>query len=499
MNHISARRGLRALTRLLLAGAFALPLAGCDTDEIVRVEDPEELAPEATDNAAAVPAIVTGAFRQFVGGYSGLGGGGSEDAFLTASGVISDEFAWGDSFTTRRAADRRVLNTPNLTNISDVAFARLHQSRVLANRALAMIDKFEDDLDDPEGMRTVLKTTQGYVYVTLSEGWCSAVPFSNPPAEGEIDPKEIVYGPAQTTTQMNETAVQLFDEALVIDPSSDLARIGKARALQNLGRYNEAEAEVAAVPTTFVFHLEHSTNTTTQNNPIAASMDNGRYTISNLEGGTTATGTALNPSTNTSATNATAEGYNYRSAQDPRLPYQTDGACFTSSVQCYQYNNYPNLTSDVVLASGVEARLIEAEAAHRRGDFVTALSKLNALRANAPALLRVLYPEQIQTFPSAPASFTMAPLVDPITDAARRDMLFKERAFWLYATGHRQGDLRRLVRHYGLTTAQAFPSGPYFRTAGLNYGNDVAYPVPFNEENNPDFDPALCVTTSAGN
>jgi Tetratricopeptide repeat len=496
MNHIIKRRGVTALPRVLFAGAFAGMLAGCDTDKLVKVEDPAQLQPGATATAAAVPALVNGAVREFEAGYSGLG----DDAFLSASAVLTDEFAWGDSFTTRFAADRRTLQPPQLGNITDNAFSRLEQARMLSLRALAAVDKFEDDLDDPDGNRTDLYNTLGYVYVTMSEGWCSAVPFSNAPLEGDIDPSKIVYGDPQTTSQMNDSAVVAFDAALASDPSSQLAMVGKGRALLNLGRYAEAEAAVADVGTTFVFHLEHSTNTDTQNNSVAALMDNGRYTISNLEGGTTSTGAALRPDNNTSTTNATAEGINFRSAQDPRLPYQDDGRCFTSSIFCYKLDNYPALTSDVPLASGVEARLIEAEAAMQRGDGATMIAKLNALRAQVAALLPLLYPEQRQVFPAPTAGApTLAPLVDPVTPAARRQLLFRERAFWLYATGHRQGDLRRLIRNYGLPQDQVFPSGPYFRAAGSNFGADVAYPVPFNEEtNNPKFDRAACVTTSAG-
>ena len=37
---------------------------------------------------------------------------------------------------------------------------------------------------------------------------------------------------------------------------------------------------------------------------------------------------------------------------------------------------------------------------------------------------------------------------DPGTAASRVDMLFRERAFWMYFTAHRLGDMRRLVRQY---------------------------------------------------
>jgi hypothetical protein len=63
--------------------------------------------------------------------------------------------------------------------------------------------------------------------------------------------------------------------------------------------------------------------------------------------------------------------------------------------------------------------------------------------------------------------------------------LFDERAHWLYSTGHRLGDLRRLIRQYGRGTESVFPTGAYFK--GGSYGGDVNFPVPQPEENNPNF------------
>ena len=495
MTHISSGMGLRVLSTLLLAGALAFSIVGCNTDELVRVEDPAQLKPDATATAAAVPALVNGAIRQFEAGYSGLG----DDAFISSVGVITDEFAWGDSFVTRNAADRRTLQPAQLGNISDIAFNRLEQARMLSLRALAAVNKFVDKVADPDADRSDLQATIGYIFLTMSEGWCGAVPFSNVPPEGDIDPNAISFGDPQSTTQMNDSAVVAFDAALAADPNNQLAMVGKGRALLNLGQYDEAEAAVADVGDTFVYLIEHSTNTSAENNSISSLIDNGRYTIANLEGGTTATGGALRPDTSTATTNATAEGLPFRGAKDPRIPYVLKGGCFTASIRCWTLNNYPTFDADVPLASGVEARLIEAEAAMNRNDGVTMMAKLNALRAQVASLLPLLYPQQRQVFPLPTAgAASLAPLADPVTPDARRSLLFQERAFWLYATGHRQGDLRRLVRNYGLPQTQVFPSGPYFRgTGGPQFGTDVAYPVPFNEENNPQFDRAACVTTAS--
>lgn len=79
----------------------------------------------------------------------------------------------------------------------------------------------------------------------------------------------------------------------------------------------------------------------------------------------------------------------------------------------------------------------------------------------------------------------LAPLADPGSPAARVDQFFAERAYFLWLTGHRLSDLRRLIRQYGRTESEVFPTG---RTIyELAYGNSVSMPVPFVEINNPNY------------
>jgi len=64
------------------------------------------------------------------------------------------------------------------------------------------------------------------------------------------------------------------------------------------------------------------------------------------------------------------------------------------------------------------------------------------------------------------------------------DLLFRERAFWLFLTGHRQGDLRRLIRQYGRSQSDVYPIGLYLNTA-FSFGSDVTMPIPGSEFANP--------------
>ena len=72
-----------------------------------------------------------------------------------------------------------------------------------------------------------------------------------------------------------------------------------------------------------------------------------------------------------------------------------------------------------------------------------------------------------------------------ITLAGAQLLLFHERAFWMYLTGHRLGDLRRLIRQYGFTAQQVFPIG--VDVNGDPYGPDVNFSISEDEDNNPNF------------
>jgi starch-binding outer membrane protein, SusD/RagB family len=144
----------------------------------------------------------------------------------------------------------------------------------------------------------------------------------------------------------------------------------------------------------------------------------------------------------------------------------------------YVQQKYPARSSPSTIADGVEARLIEAEAALQT-DPNAALTILNALRSNAALFALRGY-----------ATTSLPPLTLQATKAAQVDQLFKERAYWLFLTSHRLGDMRRLIRQYGRTAATVFPTGPYFK--GGTYGTDVNSPVPQREQNNPNYTPGAC-------
>jgi len=113
---------------------------------------------------------------------------------------------------------------------------------------------------------------------------------------------------------------------------------------------------------------------------------------------------------------------------------------------------------------------------------------LNALRAALPSLI-ISAPGPSTLLLNAPAVAALPALTAPATQADQISQVFQERAYWLFMTGHRLGDMRRLIKHVGRNSETVFPTGTYFK--GGAYGVDVNFPVPFQETNNPNF--TLCL------
>ncbi|MBX6331828.1 MAG: hypothetical protein IRY91_08275 [Gemmatimonadaceae bacterium] len=306
---------------------------------------------------------------------------------------------------------------------------------------------------------------EGYADVLLADLYCSGIPLSTLDYDGDY-----TLASGSTTADVYERAVALFDSALTLAADSarvmNLARVGKGRALLALGRYADAALAVADVPDDFAYQVLFTTGDTIASFANQSAADAGmgpwRYTTTDREG---------------------INGLDYRSSRDPRVAAVAIGANRYGQTIYHPTKYNATGTTPIVLASGIEARLIEAEAALVAGS-ASWLTTLNALRTDGtfdtqpsdtnPAVTDTLW------HAGAGGVAGLAPLADPGTPDARVDLLFRERAFWLYLTGQRQGDLRRLIRQYGRTPAQVYPTGPYPGASGL-YSGDVTIPVPAAE------------------
>jgi hypothetical protein len=474
------RTGGRWTLRRLTAGAalLAAPLAACNPDEILDVEDIDVALPETVTDSAALPSVLAGAIGNFQVAYNG----NTALNQVTLAGQLSDELINTETFPTRIEIDQRRQQYESNGTLSTL-FYETQQARAAADLAAGGYAQFA-----PEAVgHAEALNLSALTYIIMAENYCAAVPISR-----ETTPGVFEYGPALSTAELFETAVRKADSALAITASTAagtgsaaqktdqarLARIVKARALLNLDRPAEAATAIGGatgVPTTYQYVIRHSETTGRQNNGTwALTINVGRFGVADREGG--------------NGLPFRSEGEQSGTLKDPRTPNLRltgrNAFGFDPAIPIWRQQKYASRDTLVVVADGVEARLIEAEAALRAGTYTDALTALNALRSNAALLTLRSY-----------AAGSLPPLAAAVGATAQQDQLFKERAYWLFLTSHRLGDLRRLVRQYGRGAETVFPAGTYHRSG--TYGTDVNSPIPQAEENNPEFDRAACVATEA--
>jgi len=434
---------MSSIRRRLFAGYAILGLAvagpGCSQDEILRVDNPNIIDPDDLLNAAGAPALYAGAVSEL----TSLVNGGFGIALV--SGLFTDEAMHASTPPAVREWDLRNVLSTNTT--APALFLGLQRARARSEKAAAKVAELVSPTDKRVGE---LWAMAAWSYIFLAELYCSGVPVS------EIEP--LTYGSPLTTNQLLDSAlVRLTSAAAATGGDArieNLVAVLRGRAFLDQGSFAAAATAVAGVPTNFVFQFFHSSTTPRQTNQIPVQFASNIYSVPDREG---------------------TNGLNFASANDPRVPVapSATGVSVNDRVTpMVLYLKYATPADPVTEASGIEARLIEAEAA-LPGNPGTWLAKLNEARATIPAL---------------------GDLADPGTDAARVDLTFRERAFWLYMTAHRLGDLRRLVRQHGRSAESVYPTGGYHKQ-GLTRGTQVTWVVPQPEENNPNFDPAACDPT----
>ncbi len=430
---------------MLLVAALALS-TGCD---LLDTDQPNIVEPEDVESEAGALARRVGAISDFSFAQDG-DGTLFEDGHILLSGLMSDEFMLSTTPPTEQEVDQRRVFQNNGT-VYDM-FHNLHRARAAAEAAAVALRELRAEPDADNFIGEMLSLA-GFTYVFFGETFCSGVPFSH--LEGD----QVVYGEPQTTDEMFQTAVARFDAALaepgVVNEEEPeityLAAVGKGRALLDRGLFTEAAAAVVDVPTEFQYVTEHADSPLRLQNAIYGYSIGWLWSVSDQEGGA---------------------GLPYRTAEDPRVPFfDEESAGLDLTTPQFTLLKYPDPSASVVVADGIEARLIEAEAQLQASNLGGMTGILNDLRATQG----------------------LDPLDPPGTQDEGVDQLFSERAFWMFATGHRLGDMRRLIRQYGRSADEVFPSGVYLK--GGSYGDDVNIPMPQEEGNNPNF--AGCIDRNA--
>jgi hypothetical protein len=413
------------------------------TDKLLSVQTPDVIAPGTVNNASGAEAERVGAIVRFASMVNGGLG------YAVIDGLFTDQLVSGRqqlNFIDQRAWDQ--------TQVYEIYYFWSFQEQ--AERAItAMLANSPNDATRKAHLAELYALIAvGYIFV--GETNCNGFPVGHLPVGGTA-----TYELNLTVTDGFNRALAYLDSAaaLATDPNIvNLVAVERARALLNMAtgpsdpKFAQAATAVANVPTTFRYDASY--NTVSLNNGINQWIQSsGNFSVADNEG---------------------INGLNYRSSGDPRI-----GVYATARARLGQDGNteifFPRqgsaLDTPTPIASGTEARLIEAEVALAGGNS-NWLTILNTLRtANPP------WPGSYYVSPTTTGPCTALPanLTDPGTDSARVSLIMRERAFWMFLTAHRTGDLRRLVRQYGRNKDAVFPTGPYFH--GGTYGQDYNMPV----------------------
>lgn len=447
------------LPRLALGALAAAALAACSsvTDTLLEVTDPDIVDPVAASSPDGAVGLRNGALARFRTATT------STESSWLFGGLLADEWSTSSTFVQNDETDQRAI----LENNSSVTtqFRNLNRARTAANLAIKGLREFRPN---PASDLAEMYFVRGFAEMQLAQDFCNGIPLT------DASEPEIRFAAPQPVEAVSRVAVASFDTAIALANGTDAAsvnvnraaRIARARALLGINQPAEAATTVAGIPTTYSY--DHTYSLVTGDNILwsqpASQM---RYTV-----GDSVEGNARNL--------RVQNAIPFHSARDPRVPssYTVGARNDTSRAQDgLTYIRRTSLwqrTTPVAVANGIDARLVEAEARLRAGDAPGMLAILNALRAAPPRLGEV-----------QPA--TMPALVDPGTPERRVDLLFREKAFWTFGRGQRLGDLRRLIRQYGRTQEQVFPTGVHYK--GGVYGTDVNLPVPNDERNNPQVGP----------
>ena len=450
----------RAPWILGLTAVSLLAVAACDRvkTELLAPQNPGLVDPSAVNSPTAALALRVGAIGRFKQVQSG-------ESIWQYAGTLADEYKNADFSSDRINADQRLTDAAVSWNYNGVT-----QSRGFVRDAISAMKQYNPDSTALIGE---LYAELAFFEFTMADNYCNGIPL------GHTENGVRVNGEPITILQAYDSAANHLDTAMAFSAKGSdagsvfinrLARVWKARVLIAKDKANAgaAAALVTAVPTTYVYDMTFS----------SVSGSNGMWSLNNS---TARISVADSFDVVGGATNVIKNALPFASANDPRVPVCNGDVCSPKVVAEDQVTRpfyvgllYKGQFDPLVLASGIDARLYEAEAKLQAGDVPGMMTILNALRQATPRPTI-----GVTTVPAMTALATPANVADATT------LLFREKAFWTFGRGQRLPDLRRLIRQYGRTQDQVFPTGLYFK--GGSYGTDVNFPVPSSEAVNPLF------------
>jgi hypothetical protein len=436
-------------------------LGACNAKEqLLSPQQPNTIVPGSVQSQAAADELYAGAISRWKAAMNG--GGGNTEALWNWEALFTDELHSADTFSQRNDADQRNLQTND--GVLTPIYRAAQQARGRARDAINALVKFDTTALGRQHIGEMY-AQMGYIEMAMSGVFCNGIPFG-----------ETVNGIPQYTVPLTDAdgtklAISRLDSALLYLSGPGVAALSgtatiqnlvlvtRARAQVDLGQFDAAAATVAAVPTNFQYNFTYS----------ITSFDNEWWIM----------GPSVKRYTAGDSTDVAGRVFNaipFAELNDPRVSVTNTGTKSEDNTTIFvQVNNWGR-DDPIPVASGIDARLIQAEDSLQLGNINGMMTILNALRTSAQTLGVFKIP-------------AMAALPTPPDQPSAQALFFREKAFWQYERGYRMDDLRRLVRQYNMPQDQVFPTGNFTRNGAPSgqYGSQVAFPVVDDERSNPNF------------
>ena len=415
---------MKRFSTLLGALVLTLTVSGCD--DLLTVEDPVNLTPDDLAGAAPVDLTINGVRGSFQSMF---------DFYVLYTGMLADEFVLAGTFPYRGEFDERAIDPNNAGLLNDV-YTPLSVSRFMADTAVIILESatgegVADEARVQEGIALSVYFG-GLTRALLAESFCSSALAGGP----AVSPDERMRDALATFAEAEVRAQAAAQPELVA-----AARVGQARAHLWLREFSKADSIAAMVPPDFEFNSYYSNASTPQKNRVArftwAIDEVIRWTVG--DGTLEYTGYEVWP-------------YAQEWIDLGLLEARPDLTSFNPSVPVLLQQKMPDGDAEIVIASGAEAQLIQAESLIRLGRPGEAALIVNGLRAN----------------------WELGPITFVGDLGQDLPVMARERSRELWLTGERLPTLRRYLED----GVDLFPGG--------KLGSDTCLPIPQQElDTNP--------------
>lgn len=449
-NRIRGRLGVLAIA--------AVALAGCD--DLLSVENPGAIEPEELTNPQYAQLMVNGVIGEFQNFF----------AYTSMySSAFTDEFRNHHVYFENRDIDMRDVGTSNGTYVIFV-WNTMHRSRFMADSIASRLTTLLADSASSDLRLARVHAYGGLTYTFMGENLCE-VPINMGPGNSPQQVFDMALPRFESAlsiaTAGRQVGVQRANEGMIASADSliALAHVGAARAALNNGDFATAIAHAEAVSPAYVSPEDEGFTFWASFEENVFNLPMWQAIATEAGGGNRWLSVLYTP---------------FDSLQDPRIPLvqktimnaeltQEGGPLVPNAPS--SYSTYDGTvegadvtrSTDVRIASALEARYIIAEAEGLNAENLAFLNERRAIGGKDPLV---------------------APSADEYMAALRT-----ERSIEFFADGHRLGDLRRYDSLYPNRTDNTWQTGPYpGSTTGEVYGDQTCWPVPLSElEGNPNY------------